>query len=72
MDAHPLSPITPRPPPPQAGLAEVLRYHDGQPLVQGIWRQLAAQLAVCTDCVNVRGLSWQWPAMECGGQAASG
>lgn len=43
------------PPPTQAGLAEVLRYHDDQPLVQGIWGQLAAQLAVCTDCVNVRG-----------------
>ena len=30
----------------------MLRYHDEQPLVQAIWRQLAGQLAVCTDCVN--------------------
>jgi len=30
----------------------VLRYHAEQPLVQGIWRAMAAQLAACTDCVN--------------------
>lgn len=36
-----------------AGLAEVLRYHAKQPLVQGIWRAMAAQLGACTDCVNV-------------------
>lgn len=35
-----------------AGLAEVLRYHAEQPLVQGIWRAMAAQLGACTDCVN--------------------
>lgn len=42
-----------------AGLVEVLRYHHEQPLVQAIWCQLSAQLAVCTDCVNVRqALCW--------------
>ncbi|GAB4823482.1 hypothetical protein N2152v2_010528 [Parachlorella kessleri] len=35
-----------------AGLAEVLKYHDQQPLVQQIWHEMAAQLSVCTDCVN--------------------
>jgi hypothetical protein len=35
-----------------AGLAELLRYHEQQPLVQAIWGQLAAQLAACTDCAN--------------------
>lgn len=29
------------------------RYHDTQPLVQQIWREMAQQLSVCSDCVNV-------------------
>lgn len=38
---------------PSTGLAEVLRYHEQQPLVRSIWRQLASQLAACADCVNM-------------------
>ena len=40
------------PPSAPAGLAEVLRYHESQPLVQTIWRQLSRQLDSCADCCN--------------------
>lgn len=44
----------------------MLRYHAEQPLVQGIWRAMAAQLAACTDCVNA------YHAAQAGGLLALG
>jgi len=34
------------------GLLELLLWHDDQPVVQRIWRQAAAMLQQCVDCVT--------------------